>query len=343
MPLTCLILGSLLLGESEFTKLRNEFDADIVSLQRLYVQSNNDLSKVKPLNDRIVQRQIQSTLPRILKLAKGEKRPQEKIDAFLLALEIANRIESSQPNADVLHGVWDQMVRDTKSYPQFANGLVKARTTLANSTSSQGFFTKILTGNFPPNVKAAVMYGDSMILGGPNATNESNNILQKTSKLFSQTEYGEKAKETLALRAKLKPGLPVPKLIFREVGGNTIDISQQKGRVVVVDFWGFWCPGCVQELSELKALRAKFSEEKLMMVSVSTDSLPDAYFKERTQKAGLSWLQANVRNPYAEEVTKLGIFVYPAKLVVDANGKIEVCGANYQEPDWMEKVEKLLQ
>jgi thiol-disulfide isomerase/thioredoxin len=51
-------------------------------------------------------------------------------------------------------------------------------------------------------------------------------------------------------------------------------ISQAKGRVVLVNFWATWCQPCRLELPELMRLRGSYGDDKLLIIGVSMDQDP---------------------------------------------------------------------
>ena len=68
---------------------------------------------------------------------------------------------------------------------------------------------------------------------------------------------------TLALAATdaLRDGLTVvykspaaPRLRLQSLAARQYDLSQMKGRVVVVNFWATWCPPCIEELPTIQDL-----------------------------------------------------------------------------------------
>lgn len=63
---------------------------------------------------------------------------------------------------------------------------------------------------------------------------------------------------TLAARAVEGTGLGqrFPDLVFRDAKGRRIRLSDLRGQVVVLHFWGSWCPPCQREMPELARLVA---------------------------------------------------------------------------------------
>jgi thiol-disulfide isomerase/thioredoxin len=50
-------------------------------------------------------------------------------------------------------------------------------------------------------------------------------------------------------------------------------ITKQRGKVVLVDFWGLFCPPCVKELPHVAQLHKKYAAQGLAVVSVSLDPI----------------------------------------------------------------------
>ena len=48
-------------------------------------------------------------------------------------------------------------------------------------------------------------------------------------------------------------------------------LSEQNGKVVVVDMWATWCPPCVKEFPGLVALSKRYSPDRLSCASLSYD------------------------------------------------------------------------
>ena len=69
---------------------------------------------------------------------------------------------------------------------------------------------------------------------------------------FIQSTYREKA--------TLVPGAPAPDFTLTDMEGANRSLSEFKGKVVVIDFWGTWCGPCKRELPYSKKIEERFAE-----------------------------------------------------------------------------------
>ena len=63
----------------------------------------------------------------------------------------------------------------------------------------------------------------------------------------------------------------------KEISSNLLDGSiwsllQQKGKVVLIDFFATWCPPCREEMPNLKSIRSSYPEVSFELISISLDS-----------------------------------------------------------------------
>jgi len=47
---------------------------------------------------------------------------------------------------------------------------------------------------------------------------------------------------------------------LKTLDGESVDLDQTRGKVVVLDFWATWCPPCREELPSIEKLRAEFRD-----------------------------------------------------------------------------------
>jgi thiol-disulfide isomerase/thioredoxin len=108
----------------------------------------------------------------------------------------------------------------------------------------------------------------------------------------------------------------------RSTNGQTVDLSNYRGHVVLIHYWATWCEPCKQDIEELKKLQAKYATKKFSPIGVSLDS--DAsdlsnYLKQNR----LPWPQlfepGGLDSPLADE---LGILSLPTMILIDTQGRV---------------------
>jgi thiol-disulfide isomerase/thioredoxin len=54
--------------------------------------------------------------------------------------------------------------------------------------------------------------------------------------------------------------------------GKSVDTTDWRGKVLVVNFWASWCPPCVEEMPTLDKLQAEFKAQNVLFVGIGIDS-----------------------------------------------------------------------
>ncbi|NOX20392.1 MAG: TlpA family protein disulfide reductase [Nitrospirae bacterium] len=80
----------------------------------------------------------------------------------------------------------------------------------------------------------------------------------------------------LSCQSGNKSGVPVagtkaPVFSVEDINGNTIDINNYKGKVVLLEFWATWCPPCRRSIPEMETLYEKFADRDFVLIAVSID------------------------------------------------------------------------
>lgn len=65
---------------------------------------------------------------------------------------------------------------------------------------------------------------------------------------------------------------PLPNLSLSTVDGRKWNLSEQRGSVVLLNFWATWCAPCRSEIPFLVRLSAEYKTKGLKVVGVSVDS-----------------------------------------------------------------------
>ena len=128
-------------------------------------------------------------------------------------------------------------------------------------------------------------------------------------------------------------------LRFRSLDGQTIDLTNYLGKVVLVDFWATWCVPCVGGLPHLKAVRDKLHTRGFEVIGFSYDS--DKTTLERfVRKNKLNWPEYfHEQGRGSPLALKLGQPGPPAYWLIDPRGRLVDLNASH---NLEAKVERLL-
>jgi len=78
-------------------------------------------------------------------------------------------------------------------------------------------------------------------------------------------------------------GATVPDFTLTTFDGQTIDIQDLRGKVVVINFWASWCKPCEQEAAELEQAYNRYRDEEVVFLGVDyvdTDREAMAYLEK---------------------------------------------------------------
>jgi tetratricopeptide (TPR) repeat protein len=109
-----------------------------------------------------------------------------------------------------------------------------------------------------------------------------------------------------------------PDFSFTSLEGEHITLEDLRGKVVLLDFWGTWCPPCVESVPELRNLYKRYSKEgTFMILGISSDS-DEEEWREFTVKNKMVWPQYRDKDRRIQRA--FGIRAYPTYILIDHEG-----------------------
>jgi TonB family protein len=98
-----------------------------------------------------------------------------------------------------------------------------------------------------------------------------------------------------------------------------IDLSSLKGRIVLLDFWGTWCPPCVAAVPALRSLQKRHAKDPFVILGVSSDS-DEAVVRAFVERHQMAWPQFWDRDRKVQQA--FDVRAYPTYVVIDDEGVV---------------------
>ena len=120
----------------------------------------------------------------------------------------------------------------------------------------------------------------------------------------------------------LTDGKPAPEIDGMELSGKPMKLSDFRGKVVVLVFWGSWCGPCMREVPDERELAQKFKGRPFTLLGVNCNE-PVAAAKKAIESEKMTWPQwHDGEEPGGPIVSKYHVRAYPTIFVIDGKGVI---------------------
>lgn len=118
---------------------------------------------------------------------------------------------------------------------------------------------------------------------------------------------------------KLTEGTDAPNFSLLNNNSKTVSLSDFKGKLIVLDFWGTWCAPCIQELPILKSFHNDYKSD-LTLISIACND-KDSEWKKTISNLGLNWTQL-ITSEKNDISVLYGVKAFPTKIIIDKDLKI---------------------
>jgi len=125
-----------------------------------------------------------------------------------------------------------------------------------------------------------------------------------------------------------------PAFAFQAVSDGAVPTTATPGKILVIDFFGTWCPPCIAELPEIARVRAGLQNRRdIEFVVVATNSGGDT--PERLRSFGQ---RQHVTVPLAFDQggkahAAFGLSGFPGIVVIDRTGRVRLTGEGYNSSE----------
>ena len=137
-------------------------------------------------------------------------------------------------------------------------------------------------------------------------------------------EYTEALQAEMNKLSTLQPGQPSPDFTLHDLNGQSVSLSQFKGKVVLLDFWASWCGPCIADLGTLRKIKEQVAVQPVVFLNVSLDA-NEAAWKQAIAKheiKGVHVRSEQVAQAYNVSGIPRYYLVDPQGLIVENNLRV---------------------
>lgn len=81
---------------------------------------------------------------------------------------------------------------------------------------------------------------------------------------------------------------PLPDVNFLDVTGNSVKLSDFRGKLVLLTLWATWCPYCAIEMPMLNDMQDALGREQFMVLPISVDKEGPRLVKKHLEEKSLN-------------------------------------------------------
>jgi cytochrome c biogenesis protein CcmG, thiol:disulfide interchange protein DsbE len=111
--------------------------------------------------------------------------------------------------------------------------------------------------------------------------------------------------------------------------GETVSLERYRGQVVMLNFWGPWCPPCRAEVPDFEKMQAAY-RGKLVVIGAavfSSDASVERFYKDYRINYPMIWGSYDLMDKYGK------VSAIPTTIIIDRKGRIaeRVVGSRTRE------------
>jgi hypothetical protein len=190
---------------------------------------------------------LETYLPRFESLADKYARRSDAIPVLAWIVTNANRHPSRERGKAAALSAFEQLTQHHAADPALKGHLSRLRYAYyrVGAQPAKELFERVIASNPDKDAGAWATFNLGLTLYRDHGATDADkkkaiDLFKTTVNKYPDTSAANQAKGFVYEAEHLQIGMTAPEIVGTDVEGNEIRLSQFRGQVVVLDFWGFW-------------------------------------------------------------------------------------------------------
>ncbi|MBX3043985.1 MAG: TlpA family protein disulfide reductase [Candidatus Kapabacteria bacterium] len=123
-------------------------------------------------------------------------------------------------------------------------------------------------------------------------------------------------------------GQPASDFTLKDLDGKNVTLSQLKGNIVILDFWGTWCHWCVKAMPKLQNVHEKYKGKNVIVLGISCNEREGADPKKFLKDNNITYNSLVLGEQVASQY---GVTGFPTLYVISKDGTILTSMSGYSD------------
>ena len=128
----------------------------------------------------------------------------------------------------------------------------------------------------------------------------------------------------------LESGTVLPDVTFTRLDGKSVQLSELKGKVFLINFWATWCDACMEEMDSLVKLRETYKNKGFEILGVNLDENPVAVASKVSKQYEIHF--PIFKDPEGKLAEVFDVRAIPLSVLIDKHRKVLLVKDG--EQDW---------
>lgn len=260
--------------------------------------------------------------PGILKIEGEDKISTARISGSKtndLNVEFQHRMASIKERGESIQKTYENASFEQKNTKAFTDSL---DVEYANVMRDYNNAALTFIGEHPDEILSAYMLRSELRMHPDNKAAQS--AFYGLSETIQNTPAGKDIRDIIDKSRKVEIGKSAPDFTINDIYNNNINLSDFKGKYVLLNFWSPDCSNCVHEIPMLKESYRKYKDKNFVILGIAVeDESNRKKWLDTVKNYDLEWINASDLKMWQSEVLQLyNVKAVPHNLLIDPNGKI---------------------